>query len=48
MWQTIVVFILFFGIIAYQLYKFFTKEKSSGDCGCSGCDTVKKTSSSKK
>lgn len=41
--QTIIVFVLFFGFIAYKAYKFFHKDKSKGDLGdCAKCGFAKK------
>lgn len=41
--QTIIVFVLFFGIIAYKAYKFFNKDKNQGDLGdCAKCGFAKK------
>ncbi len=40
--QTIIVFALFFGIIAYKGYQFFIKPKSEDDTACAKCGFAKK------
>jgi hypothetical protein len=43
MFQTIVVFLLFFGIIAYKGFQLFKKRASDNESSCAKCGFAKKT-----
>lgn len=45
MWQEIIVWTLFIGIIAWKGYQYFKPKKSNAmGCGCSKCDASKSQS----
>jgi hypothetical protein len=37
MWQELMVFGLFFGVLGYGIYKMLVPKKNKKNCGCDGC-----------